>query len=69
MDTRVGTWNVSSMYRADLFMTVGVQEVRWDRGSTKSAGEYTRIFLYGKGNDNHELGICSFRIKWNHING
>jgi hypothetical protein len=28
--------------------SVGVQEVRWDRGGTKPAGEYT--FLYGKGN-------------------
>jgi hypothetical protein len=32
---------------------VGVQEVRWDRG-TKLAGEYT--FFYGKGIENHELG-------------
>jgi hypothetical protein len=33
---------------------VGVQEVRWDRGDTKPAGEYT--FFYGKGNEDHELG-------------
>jgi hypothetical protein len=31
---------------------VGVQEVRWDRG-TETAGEY--IFFYGKRNENHEL--------------
>jgi hypothetical protein len=40
-----------SKYKLDL---VGVQEVRWDRGGTKPAGEYT--FFYRKGNDNHELG-------------
>jgi hypothetical protein len=33
---------------------VRVQEVRWDRGGTETAGEYT--FFYGKGNENHESG-------------
>jgi hypothetical protein len=33
-----------SEYKLDL---VGVQEVRWDRGSTEPAGEYT--FFYGNG--------------------
>jgi hypothetical protein len=33
---------------------VGVQEVRWDRCGTEPAGKYT--FVYGKGNQNHELG-------------
>jgi hypothetical protein len=32
---------------------VGVQEVSEDRGGTEPAGKYT--FLYGKGNENHEL--------------
>jgi hypothetical protein len=40
-----------SKYELDL---VGVQEVRWYKGGTEPAGEYT--FLYGKGNENHELG-------------
>jgi exonuclease III len=66
MDMRFGTWNVRSLYRAGSLMTVsrelarykldsvGVQEVRWEGGSTEPAGEYT--FLYGMGNKNHELG-------------
>jgi hypothetical protein len=33
---------------------VGVQEVRWDNGGTVRAGDYT--FLYGKGNESHQLG-------------
>jgi hypothetical protein len=40
-----------SKYKFDL---VGIQEVRWDRGGTEPAGEYT--FSYRKENDNHELG-------------
>jgi hypothetical protein len=32
---------------------VGVQGVRWDRGGTKPAREYT--FYYGKMNENHEV--------------
>jgi hypothetical protein len=40
-----------SKYKLDL---VGVQEIRWDRGGTEPAGEYT--YFYGKGNENHELG-------------
>jgi exonuclease III len=60
MDMRFGTWNVTSMYRAGSLRTVaeeiskykldlvGVQEVRWDRGGTKPAGEYTRWFKYDR---------------------
>jgi hypothetical protein len=33
---------------------VGVQEVRWDRGGTEPADEYT--YVYRKGNENHEMG-------------
>jgi hypothetical protein len=40
-----------SRYKLDL---VGMQEVRWEGGGTEPAEEYT--FVYGKGNENHELG-------------
>jgi hypothetical protein len=40
---------------------VGVLEVRWERGGTEPAGEFT--FCYRKGNDNHELGIGLFAHK------
>jgi hypothetical protein len=61
-----GVRNVRSPYWAGLLMTIakelsnneldlmGVEEVRRDSGGTETAGEYT--FLYGKGNENHELG-------------
>jgi hypothetical protein len=61
--------NVRSLYRAGSLMTelskynldlVGVQEIRWNRGGTKPAGEY--IFFYEKGNENYELGTF-FYIK------
>jgi hypothetical protein len=53
VDMRSGTWNVRSLYRACSLVTivredtkysldsVGVQEVRWDRGGTEPAGNYT----------------------------
>jgi hypothetical protein len=33
---------------------VGVQEVRWDKGGTERAEDYT--FFYGAGNEEHRLG-------------
>jgi hypothetical protein len=40
---------------------VGLQEVRWERGGTEPAGEYT--FFYRKWNENHELGTGIFVLK------
>jgi len=64
MDMRFGRRNVRSLYRADpltaavrevarckLYL-VGLQEVRWDKGSTVRAGDYN--FFCRK--ENHQLG-------------
>jgi hypothetical protein len=37
---------------------VGVQEVRWDKGGTERAEDYT--FFYWAGNEDHQLGTGSF---------
>jgi hypothetical protein len=37
-------------YELDL---VGIQEVRWDKGGTEWAEDYT--FFYGAGNEDHQL--------------
>jgi hypothetical protein len=61
-----GTGNVRSLYRSGLFATVarelaryksdllGVQEVRWDKGSNVRVRDNS--FFYGKGNENRKLG-------------
>jgi exonuclease III len=55
---RCGTWNVGGLYRSGSLLTVtrelarykldlvGVQEVRWEKGGTVRAGDYT--FFCGK---------------------
>jgi hypothetical protein len=42
-------------YKLDL---AGVQEVRWQKGVTERAEDYT--FFYGKGNEDHQLGTGLF---------
>jgi hypothetical protein len=46
---------------------MGLREVRWDRSGTEPAGEYT--FSYGKGNENHELGIGFLYITSRNVMG
>jgi hypothetical protein len=57
------------MYRVGSLTTVaeeishksdleGVQEIRWDRGGTEPAGQYT--FVYAKRSENRELGTVFF---------
>jgi exonuclease III len=60
MDMRFGTWNIRSLYRIGSLKTiakelgkykvdlVGVQEVRWEKGGTEWAEDFT--FFYGQGN-------------------
>jgi hypothetical protein len=69
----IDTWEVKSLYRAGSLLTVateiakykfdsvGIQKVRWNRGGTEPASEYT--FFYGKGNGNLELGTCFLYVR------
>jgi hypothetical protein len=44
-------------YKLDL---VGVQEVRWDKGGTEWAEDYT--FFYEAGDEDHQLGTGLFFV-------
>ena len=67
---RFGTWNVRGLYRARSLAAaatvlarykldlVGVQGVRWDKRGTVRVGDFN--FVYGQGNENHELGTGYF---------
>jgi exonuclease III len=75
MDIRFGTWNIRSLYRIGSLKTVArelgmykldlvsVQEVRWEKGGTERAEDYT--FFYGQGNGDHQLGTEFFVHKRN----
>jgi hypothetical protein len=70
---RFGTWNVRSIYRAGSLKAVteeiskyklglvGVEEIRWERGDTEPAGEYTFFYGKGKGDENHSR-LGKYRI-------
>jgi hypothetical protein len=63
VDIRFGTWKVKSLYRIGSLKTtarelgmckldlVGVQELRWEKGGTERAEDYT--FFYGQGNGDY----------------
>jgi hypothetical protein len=65
MDVRFGTWNVRSLCMSGLLKTVarglgkytlgimGVQEVRWEKGGTEQAEDYT--YFYRAGNEDRHI--------------
>jgi exonuclease III len=67
---RFGTWNARSLYRIGSLKRVavelgkykldfvGVQEIRWEKGGTERAEDYT--FFYGQGNGDHQSGSGFF---------
>jgi hypothetical protein len=73
MDFRFGTWNARSLCRSGSLKTVarelgknkldlvGVHEVRWDKGGTERAEDYT--FFYGAGNEDNQLGTGFWCIR------
>jgi hypothetical protein len=73
MNMRFGTWNVRSLYRAGSLMTVGKgiskYKILREYRSDGTAGEY--LFLYGKGNENHELvtGFSYIRESYQQLRG
>jgi exonuclease III len=81
MDMRFGTWNVRSLYRSSSLKMVarelvkyklrlvGAQEVRWDKGGSERAEDYT--FFYGAGNEDHQLGtgILCIRESYQQLGG
>jgi exonuclease III len=70
MDMQFGTWNVRSLYSIGSLKTVarelgkykldlvGVQEVRWEKGGTEQAEDYT--IFYGQGNGDYQFGTGFF---------
>jgi hypothetical protein len=69
MDMIFGTWNVSCLYRSGSLKMVARElgkykldlmdvQVRWDKGRTERAEDYT--FFYGLGNEDHQLGTGFF---------
>jgi len=67
---KLRTWNIRSLYRSGSLTTaarelarfkldlVGVQEVRWEKRGMVRAGDCN--FFYGRGHENHQLGIGLF---------
>jgi hypothetical protein len=73
MGMRFGTSNFRSLYKIGSLKTVvrelgkykldlvGVQEIRWEKGGTERAEDYT--FFYGQANGDRKLGTCFLYIR------